>query len=184
MKWKSLSCVRLFATPRIPWNSPGQNTGVGSLSLLQGIFATQGSNPGLPQCRRILHQLSHKGRQPHKQQLPLLWLKCCDTDVCCVYEHREGSTHTSSKPAFSLSSFTFIKRPFSSSSLSAIRVLSSAYLRLLKFLLAVLIPVCDSSSLAFGMMCSIFKLNKQGDDIQPWCAPFPIWNQSFHILQF
>ena len=41
------------------WNSPGQNTGVGSLSLLQGIFPTQGSNPGLPHCR-LLYQLSHK----------------------------------------------------------------------------------------------------------------------------
>ena len=44
-----------------PWNSPGQNTGVGSLSLLQGILPTQGSNPGLPHHRRILYQLSHKG---------------------------------------------------------------------------------------------------------------------------
>ena len=44
-----------------PWNSPGQNTGVGSLSLLQGIFPTQGSNPGLPHCRWILYQLSPKG---------------------------------------------------------------------------------------------------------------------------
>ena len=44
-----------------PWNSPGQNTGVSSLSLLQGIFLTQGSNPGLPHCRWILYQLSHKG---------------------------------------------------------------------------------------------------------------------------
>ena len=43
-----------------PWNSPVQNTGVGSLSLLQGIFTTQGSNPGL-HCRQILYQLSHKG---------------------------------------------------------------------------------------------------------------------------
>ena len=43
------------------WNSPGQNIGVGSLSLLQGIFPTQGSNPGLPHCRWILYQLSHKG---------------------------------------------------------------------------------------------------------------------------
>ena len=41
-----------------PWNSPGQNTGVGSLSFLQGIFAIQGSDPGLPHCR---WQLSHKG---------------------------------------------------------------------------------------------------------------------------
>ena len=44
-----------------PWNSPGQNTAVGSLSLLQRIFPIQGSNPGLPRCRRILYQLSHKG---------------------------------------------------------------------------------------------------------------------------
>ena len=45
----------------IPWNSPGQNTGVGCCSLLQGIFPTQGSNPGLPHCRWIPYQLSHKG---------------------------------------------------------------------------------------------------------------------------
>ena len=43
------------------WNSPGQNTGVGSLSLLQGIFPTWGSNPGLSHCRWILYQLSHQG---------------------------------------------------------------------------------------------------------------------------
>ena len=52
VKLKSLSCVRLFATP---WTV--QNTG---LSLLQGIFPTQGSNPGLPHCRRILYHLNHK----------------------------------------------------------------------------------------------------------------------------
>ena len=44
-----------------PWNSPGQNTGVGRLSLLQGIFPTQGSDPGLPHCRQIIYQVSHKG---------------------------------------------------------------------------------------------------------------------------
>ena len=44
-----------------PWNTPGQNTGVGSLSLLQGIFPTQGLKPGLWHCRQILYQLSHKG---------------------------------------------------------------------------------------------------------------------------
>ena len=44
-----------------PWNSLGQNTGVGSLSLLQGVFTTQGSNPGLPHCRWVLDQLSHRG---------------------------------------------------------------------------------------------------------------------------
>ena len=46
-----------------PQNSPGHNTGVDSLSLLQGIFPIQGLNPGLPHCRQILHQLSHKGSQ-------------------------------------------------------------------------------------------------------------------------
>ena len=44
------------------WNSPEQNSGVGSLSLLEGNFPTQGSNPGLSHCRQILYQLSHKGR--------------------------------------------------------------------------------------------------------------------------
>ena len=44
-----------------PWNSPGQNTGVGSFSLLQGIFPTPGSNPGLPHCRQILYYLNHTG---------------------------------------------------------------------------------------------------------------------------
>ena len=82
------------------------------------------------------------------------------------------------KPTFSLSSFTFIKRLFSSSLLSAIRVVSSAYLRLLIFLLTKLITACSSSSPVFLMMYSAYKLNKQGDNIQPWCTPFPIWNQS------
>ena len=59
---KLLSHVWLFATPMdcSPWNSPGQNTGVCSFSLLQGIFPAQGSNPGLLYCRGILYQLSHK----------------------------------------------------------------------------------------------------------------------------
>ena len=48
-----------------PWNSPGQNIGVGSRSLLQGIVPTQGSNSGLPHCRWILYQLSHQG-SPNK----------------------------------------------------------------------------------------------------------------------
>ena len=61
-KWKPLSCVPLFVTPRTsPRTSPGQNTGVGSLSLLQGIFLNQGLNPGLPHYKQIPYQLSHKG---------------------------------------------------------------------------------------------------------------------------
>ena len=82
------------------------------------------------------------------------------------------------KPTFSLSSFTFIKRLFSSSLLSAVRIVSSAYLRLLLFLPAILIPACASSSLAFHVMYSAYKLNKQGDKIQPWSTPFLIWSQS------
>ena len=62
---------------------------------------------------------------------------------------------SSFKPAFSLSSITFIKRLISSSSLSAIRVVSSANLRLLIFLLEILIPACASSTLAFHMMYSV-----------------------------
>ena len=73
------------------------------------------------------------------------------------------------KATFSLSSFTFIKSLFSSS-LSAIRMGSSAYLRLLIFLPAILIPACASSSPAFLMMYSAYKLNKQGDNIQLWCT--------------
>ena len=56
--------------------------------------------------------------------------------------------------------------------------LSSAYLRLLIFLPAILIPACASSSPAFLMIYSAYKLNKQGDNIQPWHTPFSIWNQS------
>ena len=82
------------------------------------------------------------------------------------------------KSTFSLCSFTFIKRLFCSSSLSAMRVVSSIYLKLLIFLLPILIPACASSRLAFRIMYSTCKLNKQGDNIQPWRTPFPIWNQS------
>ena len=123
------------------------------------------------------------------------------------------------KGPFSLSSFTLIKRLFSSSSFSAIRVVSPAYLkvnmkvklhsrvqlfvtpwtvanqappsmgfsrqeywsglpfpspRLLIFLPTILIPAFESSSLAFCIMYSAYKLDKQGDNIQPWHTPFPI----------
>ena len=82
------------------------------------------------------------------------------------------------KPAVSCSSFIFIKRLFSFSSLSAIRVVSSAYLRLLIYLPDILIPACVSFSLAFLMRYSSYKLNKQGNNLQPWHTPFPILNLS------
>ena len=75
MKWsESRSVVSNSLRPHglyNPWNSPGQNTGVGSLSLLQGISLTQGLNPGLPHCSQILYQLSHK-RSPRI----LEWVAC------------------------------------------------------------------------------------------------------------
>ena len=82
------------------------------------------------------------------------------------------------KPTFSLFSSTFSKRIFSYSSLSAIRVVSSAYE------VIGISPgyLCSSlcfirSSISHDILC-IYKLNKQGDNIQPWRTPFPIWNQS------
>ena len=63
--WKSLSCVQFFATPwtiqSMEFSRPEYWSGQDSLSLLQGIFPTQGSNPGFQHYRRILYQLSHKG---------------------------------------------------------------------------------------------------------------------------
>ena len=90
-EWKSFSRVRLFATPGLysPWNSPGQNTGVGSLSLLQGIFPIKGSNPGLPHCRWILYQLSHNGSPRILEWVPYTfsrgssWLRN-QTRVSCI----------------------------------------------------------------------------------------------------
>ena len=82
------------------------------------------------------------------------------------------------KPAFLLSSFTFTKWLFRPFLLSAIKVVSSAFLRLLVFLLAISIPGCQSSNLAFCTVNSAYTLNSQGDNIQLWCIPFSILNQS------
>ena len=82
------------------------------------------------------------------------------------------------KSAFPLSSFTLIKRFFSSYALSAIRVVSATYLRLLMFFPPILIPACNSCSLAFLKICSAYKLNKWGDNRQTCCTPFSILNQS------
>ena len=81
------------------------------------------------------------------------------------------------KPTFSLCSFTLIKRLFSSSSLSAIRMASSTSLRLLMFLPPISILACNSSSPALLMMCSVYRLNKQGDHTQPCRTTFLIFNQ-------
>ena len=69
-----------------PWDSPGQNTGVGSLSLLQGTFPTQGLNPGLPHFRQILYQLSHKG-----SPRTLEWVAYPFSSRSCQPRNRTGS---------------------------------------------------------------------------------------------
>ena len=80
-----------------PWNSPGQNTGVGSLSLLQGIFPTQGSNSGLLHCRQILYLLNHQG-SPRNSGMAL-WGPCCsrgvrtDSRFPCLL-HEVGQLHS------------------------------------------------------------------------------------------
>jgi len=70
-KW-GLKPTRLLC----PWDSPGKNTGVGSLSLLQGIFLTQESNRGLLHCRQILYQLSYQGSPKENEIMPLaaMWM--------------------------------------------------------------------------------------------------------------
>ena len=83
------------------------------------------------------------------------------------YEKRGAKITDEGWSQFEDGRLTIPERGASSSSLSAIRVVSSAYLRLLIFLLAILIPACPSSSLAFCLMFSAYKLNKQGDNIQP-----------------
>ena len=134
---------------------------------------------------------------PRSNCLLISWLQ---SPSAVILEHKKRKSVTTSPPIFhavmgqdviildflifslklalSLSSFTLIKRIFSSSSLSAIRVVSSAYLRLLMFLPPILIAAYNSSSLAFLMMCSACRLNRQGDSRQPCCTPFLILNQS------
>jgi len=99
------------------------------------------------------------------------------------------------KPAFSLSSFTLIKRLFSSTSLSAINVVPSAYLRMLIFFLAILFTAWDSSSwrlpwwilpiskisrvtIMIVTLSYLLTLLTYCTYVQPYCTPFPIWNQS------
>ena len=96
-----------------PWNSPGQDTKVGSYSLLQGIFSTQGSNPGLPHRRWILYQLSH--HRIHEE------------DRNTVSQHRLRNTgqrqhHTSCPPQLLLPTVTFPKRCLSPSEVFSMKL--------------------------------------------------------------
>ena len=158
-------------------------TFVGKVMSLLFIMLSRLVIAFLPRSKRLLISWLHSHLQwfwsPKKQSVTV---SSVSPSICHEVTRPDAMILVfcmlSFKPVFSLSSFTFIKRIFSSSSLYAIRVVSSTYLRLLIFLLAILISACASSSLAFHMMYSTCKLNKQGDDIQPRCTPFPIWNQS------
>ena len=93
-KSQLLGCVQLSvipcmqpARPLCPWDSPGRNTGMGCLSLLQGIFPTQGLNPGLQHCRQLLCCLSHVGSP---STLESLLLHLCLMGVSCETRHPES----------------------------------------------------------------------------------------------
>ena len=96
--------------PYRPWNSPGQNCGVGSLSLLQGIFPTQGSNQGFLYCRRILYQLSHKG-SPRKEEVNInndcqSHPSVCSSVLCLVTTKNWSDGHQSPWRVTALGSWT------------------------------------------------------------------------------
>ena len=92
-------------------------------------------------------------------------------------DSKKFNIHSPNQASFSILLFR-PHREANFSSLAASRVVSSEYLRLLIFLPTILIPAYASSSLAFCIMYSAYKLSKQGDNVQPWGTPFPIWNQS------
>ena len=105
VKRKSLSHIRLFATPwtvwatRLicPWNSPGRNTGMGSHSLLQGVFPTQGSDLGLLHCRQIIYHLSHQGSPYSKLKTHTDWKWGDSKHISCKQkwqESRDRNTHS------------------------------------------------------------------------------------------
>ena len=103
VKVKSLSHVQLFVTPwtEEPTNFPGKSTGVGCHFLLQGIFPTQGSNPGLPHSRQTLYHLSHKG-SPFNLWVDLNFLSFLSHLTSLLFYFRSGRF-----PQFYLNSSTF-----------------------------------------------------------------------------
>ena len=88
--------------------SPVQNTGMGSLSLLQGIFPIQGSNPGLPHCRRILYQLRHKGGPISSVQFSRVWLFSTPWITACQASLSITNSLSLLKPCPSLTQWTWL----------------------------------------------------------------------------
>ena len=133
------------------------------------------SNQDLLHCRWILYQQSYERSQslslfplfPHL--LAMMWWDRMPWSFFFEWVLSQ---------LFHSPLFTFIKRLFSYSSLSAIRVVSSPYLGLLISLLAFFNPACASSSPAFCVMYSAYKLNKECDSIQPLSTPSPVWKHS------
>ena len=109
-----------------PWKSPAQNTGVGSLSLLQRIFPTQGPNPGLPHCRWILYQPSHQG-----SSIPELW-PVLPLHPCLASTWRHSGCLPGASPALvrkwlsvtHLQPHSFLSPPVSPSRLVVLRLLN------------------------------------------------------------
>jgi len=75
-----------------PWDFPGNSTGVDCHFLLQGIFPTQGSNPGLPHCRQMLYHLSHQGSPPLEKSCTMVRKPlACLSEECSLFAQNESS---------------------------------------------------------------------------------------------
>ena len=98
------SCLSVCDPMDSPWNSPGQNTGVCSLSLLQGIFPTQGLTSGLLHCRQILHQLSQKGSPSPLCQKPFFDYSKENSPITlqCISQDRLGYVVVTNSSTFLL----------------------------------------------------------------------------------
>ena len=97
--FESESCSVVFKSLRLhglysPWNSAGQNTGVDSLSLLQGSFPTQGLNLGFSHCRWIIYQLSYQGSPCLCDELAICQLCCCFFKDLQILASEQGQLKT------------------------------------------------------------------------------------------
>ena len=123
-----------------PWNSPGQNTGVGSLSLLQGIFPTLGLNPGLPHCRQILYQLSHKGKLYSNVTFSM-------TSFLTIFSKLQSYTHI---PCTTFSAFIFLLNTYYYTAEPchiAVGALTLCMIKNLRITLKLDIHICRSTSM-------------------------------------